>query len=913
MRIQRAHAIGGAVVVALLGTLFFFHRGSAVESVARSVVNDERRSVSSSSATVTAQVQRVRRIAGDVVYDGRPASNALVRLEADPFWGGDGPSERRADAKGHFDFGNVAIGVYTVSASAPERTTAIVTVNLRERIAADALRLVLTACDATVHGVVRDSGGGVIAQARIHPLNALGVTSGHDGKFELCLSAGGHTIVADAEGYGSAQFNINVSGSARTLHDVILVPAGFIVGRVIDATEQPAKAARVRFGAVTRTEASLPPSSFACDALGRFRIAVTPGVYWVSASDGQRATGTSLTTTVLGGQNTEELTLRLDSDRARLTGVLRNESTVLSGVHLRAISAVNGNRAHAVSESDGTFVFASLPLGRTVLTADPWQVVSPTRIEVQVGEQFIEVNVRRTAGLHGVVQRHGKPLGNAQVAARCSSRTSEAISSADGQYSMLGLESGLCDVLARTADAFVQETVTLKDGEDRELNLDVRNGASISGTVTATKSKHPVANVNVQFVNTVTADTCAAMTDERGHFRCGQMTGAGQYQPRVFSSAGERLDGPFALVDVPEVDSQISNVELSIASARTTIIGTVVTSAGQGVPDVIVRPRSALPNASESPVSAATSAISDVQGRFTLSVVGSRPLTLEAQSPDGATASMADVAPDAHEVVLTLQPVGTIEGTLEGFSQTPIVYAATSKNELRQGAVENNAFRIRLPASSYTVTAMLAAEGDSQRVEVKPGATTTIVLRAHGSAEISGRAIDHETKAPLSGLSCHTVSRSGDSIGVTNWSFEAAVHTDAQGRFFDEHTPAGDVAVLCYARSEFSRGAAFLSVASGGSAEVSLALVRRRIGVAGDVGLTFASGLDGVRIIEVRAGSSGARGGVQLGEKVLAIDDVPIGALDDTGVSTLILNHEAGRVLKLATSSTTRDLLVEPY
>ncbi len=866
-----------------------------------------------SNQPVPAHHNAKRHVAGVVLFENRPIGAASVRLEPDPLFGGDAVAERRSDASGAFDFGDITPGVYIVSAGAPARTAAVMTVNLNDGVAADSLRLILTACSDSLTGTVTDSGGGVVTHARIHQPSALGVETADDGAFELCLSAGVNVLVAEANGYGSIQFRIAVT--ERTRKDLVLVPAGFIVGQVVDAQGLAASRARVRFGQLNQSDISTPPASAVADAEGHFRIAVAPGVYWVSATDGQKATGTSATVTVMAGHESEGIVLRLDGAGARLLGVVRNGNTPVAGARVIAVALSFSERVYALSDSDGAFVFPSLSPGKRAIAVDPWEVVSPRQVDVQGGEQTIEVEVRSSPAIHGVVRRHGKPVTDAKVTATCLIDARTGTSGSDGSYRITGLKAGLCDLVAQSerVKATVRESVALQENEDKAFDLELRNGASLSGVVIS--NHKPLANAHVHCVHSVTDDTGVSRTDSKGRFSCNHLTGGGKYIPRVYSSAGELLEtrgAPFPLVDLPTADSQARDVVLALGEERALLSGIVVDAAGRPAPDVSVAPRGEVPNEAEE----LPHAITDLQGHFSLELIGSHRWALEANAPDGSTGDVVDVAAGSSNIVVALQRTGLVVGSLEGFKRTPSVLLSDIHESVTPVNTDGLTFRVAVRAGRYLVTARAAEEGDTQWVDVKAGATSELTLKARGSAEVSGTVVDHETGAPIEGLPCHTVTRAGADLGMANWSIESSVRTDARGMFRDEHAPAGDIAVLCFGMASISAGVGYASVGAGEKAQVAIEVVRRRSDRGGSIGVTFASVLETVRIATVRPNSGAARAGIQIGDIVVAIDDRPVTGLDYSGVAFLVMNHAAASPLKLTTSHegqlTTRLLMVEP-
>src|SRR5262249_30050635 len=154
---------------------------------------------------------------------------------------------------------------------------------------------------------------------------------------------------------------------------------------------------------------------------------------------------------------------------------------------------------------------------------------------------------------------------------------------------------------------------------------------------------------------------------------------------------------------------------------------------------------------------------------------------------------------------------GAIEGTLEGFSTTPIVETQTLTTDLHIGGtadVDGNTFsEVGLPPGRYTVEAKAGPEVDGALVEVRSGETAHVALRSRGMGRIEGTGTELGANTPVSGMRCDgNLSMAGQmSAGPPDESRQA--FTDAAGHFMVSG-PVGRVRVFC-----FSPGGGPLSVA----------------------------------------------------------------------------------------------------
>ncbi len=127
-----------------------------------------------------------------------------------------------------------------------------------------------TVGDRTLAGEVTDPSGTPVAGARIALQGSEDVAaiSDEQGSFELTLSAGAAVLVASAFGYRDTRTDI---GAEELAQDIVLGPADFITGTVLDPEGEPVSGALIR---CARREADVGPAGAPArsDALGRFQL-----------------------------------------------------------------------------------------------------------------------------------------------------------------------------------------------------------------------------------------------------------------------------------------------------------------------------------------------------------------------------------------------------------------------------------------------------------------------------------------------------------------------------------------------------------------------------------------------------------------------------------------------------------------
>lgn len=845
-----------------------------------------------------------RRVAGRVLFEGQPVADALVRLQPTPSPEGLRVRLVRTGADGRFDFGLQAPLRWAVAAAAPGRTEALASVDLRDPTAApapDALELILLPCDARLTGHVLDSGSGPIEHARVRPGEGVGVETNARGEYELCLSPGRNLLNVSADGYGPVWLNVLVLG--RTTRDILLAPEAFLVGRVVDEANAAVPDALVIAWSQSPDGAS--SSSALTGADGRFRLSVAPAEYRLSARSTVGSTSSVTTATAIVGRVSDEVVLRLKT-KGRLTGHVRSEGKPIAGARVEAMGAASARGSEAVSQDDGSFVMTQVPEGDLVFLASPWEVVSPKRFTLKTREATVELEVKAMASLHGVVTREGKPVAGAEVQANAGMRRHDTTTDAKGRYVLRGLSGGEWTAYATSvrAGAFVEAKVTLAEREDKQLDLELSSAATISGRVVS-ETGEPVPGAFVVYELPRTQDQGRSITDADGRFSCDQMTGGGEYQPTVYPSPSSRT--PFKPVAPPlpkaklqDGSARVEGVTLAIKYERLTISGRVVDPSGAPVPDAKVRAASSEgqpPNFS--PWLPLPSALADAQGAFTLEALTSGTWAVQARTPEGAEAIVTDVAAGAKGVVITVRPPGGIEGTLSGYEEPPVVYArALGQPKFFPAQVDGSTFRIQLAAGTWVVTAMNLHEGDAQKVEVQEGVMAKVAMTSHGRGSLAGSVVEHTTRAPVPNLVCHTVVRTGDEPGITNWDENLAPKTDAAGQFTVDPAPAGDVSVSCFGDWQaMSSASAQVTVPRGGKATVALEVVKRSGDTPGDIGAE----LDGdvPHIALVNAQGPAAKAGLRAGDVIVSVDGAPVAPLDSSGVAVLINNHPPGTKVAL--------------
>jgi hypothetical protein len=846
-----------------------------------------------------------RRVAGHVVYAGKPVAGATVRLALQLGELLQSVGERKTGADGAFDFGPQPAATFTVSAEAADRTPAMKSIALADpKVRSDRITLELTDCRSRLYGSVLDASGGAIAKAKLLAAGHAGAESDGAGQYSLCVAQNYANVKVAADGYGSIQVNVHLFGNLR--YDFVLVPEAVLVGQVITRDKRPVGGARV----LAYFDPSEGPHHLAngwgiSDDDGRFRIAgLSPGRYRLVAMTDGLASSVPVDAIAQPGTASKDTILIVDAI-ARVSGHVMMAGKPVGGAHVTFPVPSRISVSEAFSLEDGSFVVTNVAFGKVPVGAAPYEVKEPKLLEIKTPKlDDVTIEVAAMGVITGRVLRHGKPVAGAEVA--CAQRPGPPVlSDESGTYVLDALPAGSIrffgwDVNGRAFG--LEKTVTLAAAETKTVDIEL-DRAGVAKGIVVDESKKPVPGVYVRMISDDgKGDLGESMTDANGAFECSTMAG-GDYLPNVYPSpmAGKAFEpatgDAFPAIKVP-IDDAVTGVTLAIKHELFSIRGNVVDDKGAPVADVHIEAIGRGQGGMDLP-----SIMSTVAGTFEIRNLARGTYNLHAHSADGGEGDASDIVAGAENVAIKMLRPGSLEGTLVGFSTTPQIQLMTLTADLQIGAnaiVEGNRFyQIGLRPGRYALEAKAGLESDGASVEIKSGETTKVTLTSRGTGKVEGHITELGTKAPLPGFRCDAILTMNGQMGGPPGDPSQISHSDDKGHFAMA-SPLGKVRVFCFAEGDpgISVAGIDLEVTGQATAIAEVRAVRSTFGATpGDAGFQIRPMQLPLIVNTVRPGSAAATQGVRVGDLVTTIDGASLQGVLPMGAMILIQNHRPGTIV----------------
>lgn len=594
-------------------------------------------------------------------------------------------------------------------------------------------------------------------------------SSDERGNFRLeGLAPGSYLLEGRAPGHARAVLR-DVKVPAAGPLTVVLQPASVIEGFVVDAQGQPAAGAEVQ---VSGREPQVTTSGSG----GGFSLEVEAGAYTVSARRGGEAGAVDKPVIVSMGKTVRDVRIRLGLGAA-LEGrvVARSTGAPIAGVSVDVSPyGSSGDSGRAVTDASGRFSVEGLAPGSYDLVASAPGFSSHSRraLTVAAGERFpLEIQLLGTGAVEGVVRDGaGRPVSGAQIlggerwAGALTRMSAEARTDAQGRYRLEGLTAGPQSLTARREGATIgaAQPVAIKEGATVQVDFTLEETGTIEGVVRAASGPLPAE----QLIVLVTPrkqhgfahfEYRPIEADATGAFRMSLAPGSYELRAMVRGLPG--------LQDSKTVEVEVGRsvrVELTLPDER----GGELLRGGVLEPDGTPSPGAFVRVSSEEPRRPRGAALTDAQGRFSLSMSAeARPsqgrLIVTAHN-GGRMGEVQGVRAGEQDVLVKLRPAASVRGrVVRSGGGAPVKGLALTLQTQEQGAFmgdsmwefPGDSFEVRdAPAAPLKLT-VRTADGAGGEALVSPaaGAVSEVEISVRSLGGVRGRVVDATTKAPVSG------------------------------------------------------------------------------------------------------------------------------------------------------------------
>jgi RNA polymerase sigma factor (sigma-70 family) len=380
-----------------------------------------------------------------------------------------------------------------------------------------------------------------------------------------------------------------------------------------------------------------------------------------------------------------------------------------------------------------------------------------------------------------------------------------------------------------------------------------------------------------------------------------------------------RLDGNAAITKHIEI-------KLGEGAARDlTIRGRIVDAAGQPIDDVLLTafPDDAPGKEPDSPRSASF-ATSSADGTFVIDNLDSGTYLVRAEADDRASTTKKDVRGGTTNLVIAMDDGEVIAGTVVSSTDEPIPaftllvmreQGISSHGVMARSIVEpNGKFTIHVPPGDYALVASASGWAPSPRTRVSAG-TKDAKLVISAGATLRGTVVDKDTGAPLQYV---RVMREGMGGGASAIPANAGTVTRADGTFELTGLRPGPVAISFGAGGYHPRVEAGLTAVDGGVLGPLVIQLKKlapgeqpQLELVG-IGVKLAVDGDALRVDLVMPSSGAEAAGMLVGDRIVALDGIPITTLGFDGAIQRIRGVEGSKIgVTLMRGEQTVQLVVE--
>ncbi|PFG06479.1 carboxypeptidase regulatory-like domain-containing protein [Bacillus sp. es.034] len=708
-----------------------------------------------------------------------------------------------ANQDGTFSFNNLTPGTYTVSASAPNYSTAQAGVSVLAG-QTSSLDLTLSPNPGSVSGFVTDNLGNEIGNATVQVFDQNNILIGTgftdaSGHYIIGnLPSGSFTVVVKAPGFGQAITGINLGiGEDLTGVNVSLVPnPGGINGQITNlSTGDTIPGATV---VIIDGISQIPVVSTTTSVFGNYSVSgLAPGSYIVSASK------LNFTTEQIGAivqsDSSTRADLALGENPGTLSGIVEDTNgNPITGNGIQ-ISVFNENNILVVSflaNSDGTYAVPSLAPGTYFVTASaPNYSSSTVSAIIQSNQTTTVTNVLAanpvTLSVQVLIQDTSTPIAGSTVTIRHSNNITIAtgITDMNGFVTFTSLPIGTLNITADAA-TFGTDTKSVIGGPGdilfAELSLSPNPG-QIQGFITNLANGSPIPDTVIQLYDVTNVLVQTTLSNQNGEYTFSGVT------PGVYTVVANAPEfGPETAGAIVTSD-QTSFLSFALSPNPGIVQGfvrdsvTLIPIAGA---TVVVRELSGT-----GPIIFTT--ITDSSGFFQTTSLSPLVYVLVGSSPSYGTSAVSAVVTSGGvtnvELLLTPNP-GSLTGTVRDAQTSQPLTDSLVRVINNQGtvvatvqtSVNGSYFISGLAEGSYTVSAINTNyQSLLQQANIQPNTITLLDFYLLANpATLSGTVVDAIDGSPLTGVIIE-VYLSGTDILVRR------VLTDENGDYLIEGLPQG--------------------------------------------------------------------------------------------------------------------------
>ncbi len=954
---QRRVSIGVGLLLVVIAALFAWRSGGGSSgpssakpsstSAARSSSAIGKRARVSGPTAPGSLVGRVTRASDGAGIPGAVVSIAPAELMA-MIIKSDAPTIIAVtDASGAWTASSVRPGAYVVAATATgylPGSRAKLTVAIGEpRTGID---LALAAGGTVVRGTVTDVGGGPIDDARITANGSrmpelfgradFVAITGADGHYELTLPDGDFKIVARHDEYRSEHENVEVAGTPLTI-DFKLVPGAVMRGQVIALdSNKPVPGALV----IARGGSGGGEGTTIADDHGNFMLhSLAPGALELLALGRGYASATPTSVAVGIGEQVEGVRLLVDRAYSISGRVVRKgkPSEGLAAITLGAFSFATKSFGLALEPStdDGSFEILGLKRGSYIVGAVGEGSVPEVGKTVEIVDKDVEgLTLELDAGVTlagrvepamAGVQLTIKPaasIGFANMFEAVKAALVHGETDASGAFTLRNVPPGAFGLEAAASDGRAGSTPVLVAGTDQGgLLVKLEARASVSGRVVDTGGK-PAAGIEVDARRIDDHDRLkisfsgrrdSTTTSPDGSFRLVGLD-AGKYRINAITDDSERFE--FKKGKTPPSKAEVE-LDLSAAAVKTAVVltieahdgvirGTVLGPDKEPAADAWVtahRVREKIEDMPEQFASrrwgGSTPVLTNGNGQFTISKLQRGAYDLVIEGPRGASHAEKPGVKAGESTTIQLLSLGTLAGrvTLAGAPVTKYKVECKGEDGDRERQVEakDGAYSLeRLAPGSYRCEVDSDAGIASAKVNVVAGPTQHDFTLTRW-ATLTGVVVSVLDKKPVPGVMVFAGNDFSERRFMAALMGEAP-KTDASGRFVIQRVAIGKGKALVMPTEGFQPlGTRDYTAAEGQPVDLgTIEIVPPRIGDAGTFGI--ATDVDGDKLLvsSVKEGGPAANAGVQVGDRITAINGRDVAALTLPIASLLLQSGNIG-------------------